>query len=204
MQKQTMPKVWVREIFANGDERCEVRWPAGAEGVDSPVDNWLQVRDVDLNFDPVTGEAVFLIHAEEARWESSALGSKKGAAANGRNGPRRGTNGSVFSPPRLRGQVNVAWRHVTAQRRVRRPDVHRYRRRGGRSRSCLPTSPMKNPHLDDLRGSGVSPRRIPPGDGRHRNRRNDSSRSLAGQACLISQREKSLVAAALDCFESPF
>ena len=59
MPKRTTPKVWVREVFANGDERCEVRWPAGAEGVHSPVDDWLRVRDVDLSVDPVTGEAVF-------------------------------------------------------------------------------------------------------------------------------------------------
>jgi hypothetical protein len=59
MPKQTAPKVWVREVFANGDERCEVRWPPGVEGIDSPVDNWLQVRDVNLKIDPVTGEAVF-------------------------------------------------------------------------------------------------------------------------------------------------
>ena len=51
-------KVWVVEIFDNGDERCEVRWPPGAEGVDSPVGDWRQVRDVDLSIDPVTGESV--------------------------------------------------------------------------------------------------------------------------------------------------
>jgi hypothetical protein len=59
MPKRTTMKVRVLEVFDSGDERCEVRWPPGAEGVDSPVDNWLQVRDVELNIDPVTGEAVF-------------------------------------------------------------------------------------------------------------------------------------------------
>jgi hypothetical protein len=59
MQKRKTTKVLVREMFDNGDERCEVRWPPGSDGVDSPVDDWRQVRDVDLCIDPVTSEAVF-------------------------------------------------------------------------------------------------------------------------------------------------
>jgi hypothetical protein len=56
----TTMKTRVIEVFDNGDERCEVRWPAGAKEVDSPLDDCRQVRNVDLNIDPVTGEAVFL------------------------------------------------------------------------------------------------------------------------------------------------
>ena len=37
MPKRTTTKVQVIEVFDNGDERCEVRWPARAEGVDSPL-----------------------------------------------------------------------------------------------------------------------------------------------------------------------
>jgi hypothetical protein len=59
MQRRETTQVRVLEIFDSGDERCEVRWAPGAEGVDSPVDDWRQVRDVDLSVDPVTGEAVF-------------------------------------------------------------------------------------------------------------------------------------------------
>jgi hypothetical protein len=51
MPNRTTRKVWVREVFANGDERCEARWPAGAEGV---VSDWRHVHDVDLSVDPVT------------------------------------------------------------------------------------------------------------------------------------------------------
>ena len=51
----------VREVFANGDQRCEVRWAPGAEPIDSPVvGDWRQVRDVNLvEIDPLTGESVF-------------------------------------------------------------------------------------------------------------------------------------------------
>jgi len=59
MPKRTTSKVWVREVLANGDERCEVRWPAGAERVDSHVDDWGHVRDVDVSIDPATRESVF-------------------------------------------------------------------------------------------------------------------------------------------------
>jgi hypothetical protein len=42
-------------MYSRTEMNAAIRWPAGAEGVDSPVDNWLQVRDVDLSVDPVTG-----------------------------------------------------------------------------------------------------------------------------------------------------
>jgi hypothetical protein len=59
MPKRTTMNVRVLEVFDSGDERCEVRWPARAEGLDSPLDDWRHVRNVDLSIDPVTGEAVF-------------------------------------------------------------------------------------------------------------------------------------------------
>ena len=52
------PATTVIETFSNGDERCEARWPAGAERVESPVADWRQVRNVDLSIDAVTGETV--------------------------------------------------------------------------------------------------------------------------------------------------
>jgi hypothetical protein len=67
MPKQATTKVRVVERFANGDERREARWRVGTEGVDSPVDDWRQVRDVDLTFDPVTGETVFSFTRSNAR-----------------------------------------------------------------------------------------------------------------------------------------
>jgi hypothetical protein len=77
MPKGTTPKVWVREVFANGDERCEVRWPAGAEGVDYPVDDWRHVRDVDLSIDPVAalllGEAVAIRPPSAGKVHSAEL-----------------------------------------------------------------------------------------------------------------------------------
>jgi len=52
------PGAEVKEIFANGEERCEVRWPQCAERISSPVKDWQQVRDAKLNADSTTGEAV--------------------------------------------------------------------------------------------------------------------------------------------------
>jgi hypothetical protein len=53
------PTFQVKEVLASGEERGEVRWPCGAEHIDSPVKDWRHVRDVDFKIDSVTGEAVF-------------------------------------------------------------------------------------------------------------------------------------------------
>jgi hypothetical protein len=68
MPKLTTMKIRVIEVFDNGEERCEVRWPAGAKEVDSPLDDWRQVRNVDLNIDPMTGEAVFSFTRKKPGW----------------------------------------------------------------------------------------------------------------------------------------
>jgi hypothetical protein len=41
-----------------GFASCEVRWPLGAERIDSPVKDWRKVRDVDFAIDSVAGDAV--------------------------------------------------------------------------------------------------------------------------------------------------
>jgi hypothetical protein len=52
-------KFRVREVFANGDERCELRWPAHGEmQLDAHVKDWREVRGVDFEIDSTTGEAV--------------------------------------------------------------------------------------------------------------------------------------------------
>jgi hypothetical protein len=61
----------VKTVFANGEERCEVRWPLEAERIDMPVNDWRVVRDVDLEIDDVTG-ACFLLHSDK-RGEVPAL-----------------------------------------------------------------------------------------------------------------------------------
>ncbi len=72
MAKQGTPtKVIVREVLANGDERCEVRWPSGADPIDSPVTDWRHVRDVNFQIDPVTGEAVLSFTRNNARRRTS-------------------------------------------------------------------------------------------------------------------------------------
>jgi hypothetical protein len=53
------PIATVKAVFANGEERCEVRWPLEAQGIDMPVKDWRLVRNVDLEIDLVTGELVF-------------------------------------------------------------------------------------------------------------------------------------------------
>jgi hypothetical protein len=55
---KTPAKVKVHEVLANGDERCEVRWPSHVDPINSPVKDWRDVRDVNFQIDPVTGEAV--------------------------------------------------------------------------------------------------------------------------------------------------
>ena len=68
MAKQRTPaKVKVREVLANGEERCEVRWPPGADPIDSPVKDWRHVRNVDFQIDPVTEEAVLSFTRNNAR-----------------------------------------------------------------------------------------------------------------------------------------
>jgi hypothetical protein len=52
-------KFRVREVFANGDERCELRWPAQSEmRLDAHVKDWRAVRGVEFEIDSTTGEAV--------------------------------------------------------------------------------------------------------------------------------------------------
>jgi hypothetical protein len=52
-------KFRIREAFANGDERCELRWPAdGNMRLDSHVKDWREVRGVNFEIDSATGEAV--------------------------------------------------------------------------------------------------------------------------------------------------
>jgi len=52
-------KFTVREVFANGDERCELRWPLHGEmKLDSHVKDWRDVRGVNFEIDPTTSEAV--------------------------------------------------------------------------------------------------------------------------------------------------
>ena len=80
------PKVMVKEVFANGDQRCEARWPSGAEGVVSPVKDWRQVRDIDFQIDSVTGEAVLSFTRNNATRRSRS--KKRGPAREG-TGPRR-------------------------------------------------------------------------------------------------------------------
>jgi hypothetical protein len=66
------PRIEVKELLANGEERCEVRWPTGVEMTDSPVSDWSQVRDVDLEIDSVTGDFVLSFTRKNAararRW----------------------------------------------------------------------------------------------------------------------------------------
>jgi hypothetical protein len=72
MAKQRTPaKVIVREVLANGDQRCEVRWPLGAEKIESPVKDWRQVRDVDFEINSETGEAVLSFTRNNTRRRTS-------------------------------------------------------------------------------------------------------------------------------------
>ena len=64
---KSLRRVTVKEVLANGDQRCEVLWPAGTEGIDSPVKDWRQVRDVDFTIDSVTGEAILSFTRKNAR-----------------------------------------------------------------------------------------------------------------------------------------
>jgi hypothetical protein len=48
-------RIEVKEVFANGDERCELR--LGTTEFDSVV-NWKAVRNLDVATDEVTGETV--------------------------------------------------------------------------------------------------------------------------------------------------
>jgi hypothetical protein len=58
MPNSSKTAINVREILANGDERCEVRWPRGADAIDSRVKDWRQVRDVKFEVDERTGESL--------------------------------------------------------------------------------------------------------------------------------------------------
>jgi hypothetical protein len=59
MSKPAKIKFKVREVFANGDERCELRWPLhGNMRLDSHVKDWKQVRGVNFEIDAATSEAV--------------------------------------------------------------------------------------------------------------------------------------------------
>jgi hypothetical protein len=52
-------KFTVREVFANGDERCELRWPLhGNMKLESHVKDWREVRGVNFDIDLTTSEAV--------------------------------------------------------------------------------------------------------------------------------------------------
>src|SRR5262249_45836293 len=58
MSKPTKIKFKVREVFANGDEPCELRWPLhGTMRLDSHVKDWKQVRGVNFEIDAATSEA---------------------------------------------------------------------------------------------------------------------------------------------------
>jgi hypothetical protein len=59
------PTAKVKEVFANGEERCEVRWGLKSERIDMPVTDWRLVSNVDLEIDPVTGRPCFLFHPEK-------------------------------------------------------------------------------------------------------------------------------------------
>jgi len=72
MAKQRTPaKVKVREVLANGDERREVRWPPGADPIDSPVKDWRHVRNIDFRIDPSPKRACFRSHGTTPVRESS-------------------------------------------------------------------------------------------------------------------------------------
>ena len=59
MSKLPKIKFRVREVFANGDERCELRWPLnGNMKLDAHVKDWKQVRGVNFEIDATTSEAV--------------------------------------------------------------------------------------------------------------------------------------------------
>jgi hypothetical protein len=59
MSKPAKIKFKVREVFANGDERCELRWPLhGNLKLDSHLKDWRQVRGVNFEIDATTFEAV--------------------------------------------------------------------------------------------------------------------------------------------------
>jgi hypothetical protein len=59
MAKPAKIKFKVREVFANGDERCELRWPLhGNLRLGSHVKDWKEVRGVDFEIDTTTSEAV--------------------------------------------------------------------------------------------------------------------------------------------------
>jgi len=48
----------VKQVLANGDERCELRWPPAVDPIYSAVKDWSLVRDARFEVDPATGEAV--------------------------------------------------------------------------------------------------------------------------------------------------
>jgi hypothetical protein len=59
MSKPAKIKFKVREVFANGDERCELRWPLhGNMRLDSHMKDRKQVRGVNFEIDATTSEAV--------------------------------------------------------------------------------------------------------------------------------------------------
>jgi hypothetical protein len=59
MSKPAKIKFKVREVFANGDERCELRWPLhGDMRLDAHVKDWKQIRGVNFEIDAMTSEAV--------------------------------------------------------------------------------------------------------------------------------------------------
>jgi hypothetical protein len=59
MSKPVKIKFKVREVFANGDERCELRWPLhGNMKLDSHVQDWKHVRGVNFEIDATSAEAV--------------------------------------------------------------------------------------------------------------------------------------------------
>ena len=61
------PIATVKAVFANRDERCEVRWPVGADGTDFPIDDWRQVHNIDFNVDPVMGDEVLSVTRKNSR-----------------------------------------------------------------------------------------------------------------------------------------
>jgi hypothetical protein len=56
--QKTSVKLSIKHVFANGDERCELRWTLAADPIYSAVKDWSLVRDVKFEMDSATGDAV--------------------------------------------------------------------------------------------------------------------------------------------------
>jgi hypothetical protein len=101
MPKRATPKVWVREVFANGDERCEVPWPAGAEGVDSPGRRLASSSRRRPQRRPRDQRGRVLVHPKQySESPTSGGGLETRAQSPKKHGPDRGGNGTAWDEAR--------------------------------------------------------------------------------------------------------